>query len=405
MGNIFTCLNVDSYITDAIDHDKSSILCTNPELILLPGDILKNNNGVLFRGELDSRLVAVNRINVLKWKEVEKEIQILKELSDENVLRFIFKCKKAEIFYVVTEYYEKTLVDYVGLFTDFKDIFVQLINAVNYLQNLQILHLNIAPENIAVVDSNQKKIVKLMNFNYAVKIEDLSVNISGSDLHNKEFAAPEIYSSKTGFLTSDIFSMGCVFFYLFSNGSKILDLNPRNFENIIAASHATLTSNDILCADLIRKTAVNKHRQRLSIKEVMEHPITWDYEKTVNFIIEVYRNIETVDKKFRILLYKNSELVIGKNEDWTTRIDEVVLEDLKTSLGKYRLTFGTGGKIKDKRNIVGLIQVLRNINVHAPSPLIAQFMGTPEKFIKYWVTKFPGLLLHLYNAKCKFNKK
>lgn len=412
------CNKCDSDITekseDHQDESNATTLSENLDLVLFPEVIHSNSNGSVFRGHLDSRLVAVKKVEELKWWEVQREIQVLSVLNHENIIRFHMKYRKAGILYIVSEYHENSLADFmsVGLLSDYKCFIVQLISAVSYLQSLRIVHLNLAPENIFVVNGLRKRILKLTNFACAVKIPMLSssVTLSEYQLEGNLFTAPEIHAGNA-FMASDIFSMGGIFFYLFSQGMNIRDLRIRNPINILATRRSVVTSSDIFCADLIYKTTSYNPHERISIEEVVEHPLTWDNIKARGFIVEIWKMIETPERKFRELLYANSASVIGENEDWTKRIEDDILSDMDQSFVDYISRINPAGKKKTvaqvkglgQKNIITLVRAMRSIIVHAPSALIAQTMGTPDTYVNYWSAKFPGLWMHLYNAECRYH--
>lgn len=390
-------------------QEETTKLCSNPELIMYPNLIHKNFSGIVHFGELDFKSVAVITIKKSKEKDAERETRILSNLEHKNILRIFFKYRKDETLYVVTELYDNSLEYYMKYLTDYKDIVVQILEAISYIQSLQIMHLNLAPENIFIVITEHKLIVKLAGFTCATLPSGTS-STKKFQLGNRNFAAPEIYSKKIAYMTSDVYSMGSIFFYLFSEGMNIRDMTTRNRKTILAARKSVKTYNDIICAELIYRTTFYKNNERLSIKQAKKYPLTWDHEKIRNFIVDIYKLSETADDTFRKILYDRSYLIIGKDENWKARIEDEILIDLQGSFVSYisrmkpnkaKATKET--KLTGKINIMSLIKTMRGIIVHAPSPLIEQVMGTPEKFVEYWMTKFPGLLLHLYNAKLQFD--
>lgn len=422
MGNTFSRIfksSIGDQDYENIPHEEE-ILCKNLELTFWP--VAVNNNvigvGTVFKGRLGSRLVAVKAINKQKLKlkqatQTRNEIELLNELQHENVIRFLFEFKKEKTVYVVTEYYYENSLDLsLHQLTEYKTIIVQLINAVNYLQGLKILHLNIQPGNIFIFIAHGKAVAKLANFSCAVKIKSTSADLTGCQLESEDFSAPETYLLNTAFMGSDVYSLGCILLYLASKGSLISYLSKRTRANIFATIgwSPILTSDNILSSDLIVKTTHPSHRERLTINKILEHPLLWDDDQKQKFIVEIWKMLETPDKTFRIILYKNSSCAIGPDEDWTAEIEPEILEDLHQSLQKFREWTGKSKykmreKCEGKPNIIGLIKILRSILVHANTPLIMARMGTPKQYNDFWFNKFPGLLMHLYSSKCKFEAK
>lgn len=387
--------NILTTSTSIID---ASLLCENPGILLRPTPFLRNPNGMIFRGQLGYQKVAINKINPKNWKEMQIEIALFSQLDHENVIRYLFDLKVSDTQYVVTEFFEITLEKaYAQVLTDDqKNLIWQLVNAVEFLQSLKIVVLNLTPFNIYVVKKNSKLIVKLTDFSCAMKLQkDYGKT---TKIIPKTFSAPEIDKSKCVKLSSDLYSLGCVIFYLNSNG-KILNKIPfKQFGKIIEGKSSNASSRDFLCADLIRQLI-----KRKPIAKIMQHPFAWDDKQTISLIIDIAVVIESGDLNFRKWLYNNSHHVIGVDEKWRHKIDPAILKSLKTAEDKFRARHGKPKENEKKENIISLINTMRKILVHSQPADISACMGTPSMFIDYWSTKFPALIQNLYNAKRKFD--
>lgn len=317
------------------------------------------------------------------------------------MIQQLFQFELENQLFVVFEYHEISLDRCNPNLMDGKDIVNQLVNVIEYLQSSKIVLVNLNPSNIFVVEKSSKMIVKITNFTRAVELNGNSVKIKGN-LKLKEFAPPEITKNKIAFLSSDIYSLGCVFFFMFSGGLSIHDIKFKSHQNILERNQGAASPNytDVLCADLIQKLVPYKHAERLTTEKIKAHPLFWSPQDIMNFFIEIAKLVQTSSDVLRKALYKDSNTIVGdENEDWTVKVDKVVMQELYNIRSDFKARSGTEAEVKFKKNILSLIRVMRNIIVHTQAPALDVYMGTPEKFVNYWLTRFPGLLLHVYNAK------
>lgn len=402
----------ERYASNSASNSASTIdriLCENPRITYSSSSkpVGANHNRSMFVAYLGSQKVALHRINESKFKEVQHEMLLVSQLNHESVIRYLFEYKYADIPYVVTEFFEKTLEAYVGedvynSQSNNEDLMWQLVEVIEYLQSLKIVVLNLLPQNIFVVQKNSEPVVKLTDFSCAIKIQENPSKITGYYPANKTFAAPEIYGSTIAYLSSDLYPLGCTLYFLFSNG-KMFN-NEKQFKNMIALKGSNVTSSDYLCIDLIRKLLSVPLQRRLTIEEMVQHPLGWNNTQTTNFIIALQVKIEEGDANLRSCLFKNSHFVVGFNEQWTSRIEVNILEELNTirkdfkAKNKSNVTADTD----KKDNIISLIRTMRNLLVHPQPDQISALMGTPSLFLDYWLTKFPSLIMHLYNSKSNY---
>lgn len=110
----------------------------------------------------------------------------------------------------------KTLVDEICYrtedYTEFHTLtyIKQLLQALGYLHNLNIIHLNIRPENIILESDN----LKLIDLTQSTAVNEQSPNDCLNDLIvNDEFSAPEIKDHRIS-LKSDVWSVGALTFTL-----------------------------------------------------------------------------------------------------------------------------------------------------------------------------------------------
>lgn len=149
------------------------------------------------------------------YRAYEQEITILKGLKHSHIPRYLDSIETEDSFYLIQEYIDASnLCDFQSLtLTEIKQITLQILNILVYLQNrnIPILHLAIKPENI-LLDQNLN--AYLINFSFASfcdqELGDNTINQSPSI-----FCAPEQMTKPN--LSSDLYSLGVTLVYLLTD--------------------------------------------------------------------------------------------------------------------------------------------------------------------------------------------
>ena len=230
MGNFLTSSSDDSRreLLQLKDNPKYAVVISDyPKVFYYSNVVIKQHNSVkTFAGQFEQRQVTIKRIKTNYAKIVKQETEFLEKFDcHPNILRFFFKTHDETFFYIISEYYETTLDEYfreevyenIPVHRVIKDV----AKGVDFLNRLSIMHLSINPKNVVVARHQDKFIAKLTSFTFAHKLEketSLKLNaVPGIE----GFQAPEFLCKKQAYMTSDVYSMGCLFFYLISNGYKM----------------------------------------------------------------------------------------------------------------------------------------------------------------------------------------
>ena len=121
-----------------------------------------------------------------------------------------------------------------------KKIVVELVKGLNYIHGEEIVHLDIKPQNIMLVDRNQEVKLKIIDFGLAKRLTEGRVRIGFAGTVG--FMAPEVahcqYGQNYEDLASpatDMFSLGVVVYMLVSGGREpFWDVNDiRTIRNTV----------------------------------------------------------------------------------------------------------------------------------------------------------------------------
>uniref|UniRef100_A0AAR2JYI3 non-specific serine/threonine protein kinase n=1 Tax=Pygocentrus nattereri TaxID=42514 RepID=A0AAR2JYI3_PYGNA len=175
------------------------------------------------------RTAAVKLVNkkLMKRDQVTQELSILKRLQHPHIVCLQDTFETPSSYALVLEMADQgRLLDYIvswGNLTEEKVAFYlrDILEALHYLHNCRIAHLDVKPENLLVDQSSSQPMVKLTDFGDAVQLN--SAHYVHPLLGSPEFAAPELVLGDPVSLTSDLWSLGVVTYVILSGASPFLD--------------------------------------------------------------------------------------------------------------------------------------------------------------------------------------
>lgn len=196
---------------DTITIDKSAILGMG-------------SYSTVFIGTFNGEQVAVKRIPLYRIEPMERQVEIIKLLNHNNVLRFLGFDNDRDFRYYAFELAAGSLSDfcqgyYKGKIPSDGEALKQMTKALQYIHGLKFVHRDITPSNIVISESQP---VKLMITNFSLC--EASGNSSFVRKVTEEWRAPEIFFDDdddeepvNGF-SSDTWALGCVLFYFLTRG-------------------------------------------------------------------------------------------------------------------------------------------------------------------------------------------
>ena len=203
--------------------------------------------------------------------------------------------------------------------------------------------------------------------------------------------APEMMlGNRSNTCAVDIFSLGCVYYFVLSNGHHPYGESFKRQANILANDfNLSKLNEDYNAINIIEKMIGIEPSLRPTSSAVLKHPVFWSKEKRLNFLQDISDRVDKEESDSFILaaVERNRSDILPKN--WLEYLDDNVREDL-TKHRTYK-----GNSVRD------LLRALRNKKHHYNElPEITKMMygRLPDQYIDYWTTRFPKLLMHSWMA-------
>uniref|UniRef100_A0AAX7TMZ1 Serine/threonine-protein kinase/endoribonuclease IRE1 n=1 Tax=Astatotilapia calliptera TaxID=8154 RepID=A0AAX7TMZ1_ASTCA len=374
-----------------------------------PSEVLGHGSAgtFVFRGKFDDRLVAVKRILPECFEVAEREVQLLRESDTHpNVIRY-FCTERDHLFtYIAIELCTATLQQYVEDPSSFPELspitlLEQTMCGLSHLHSLNIVHRDLKPRNILLSGPSALGRVRALisDFGLCKKIPDgrSSFSLRSGIPGTEGWIAPEVLRDNPEnkpVAAVDVFSAGCVFYYVISRGQHPFGDALRRQVNILSGEYSLShfmedLHDDVIAQDLIEQMISAEVESRPSTACVLKHPFFWSPEKQLLFFQDVSDRIEKepADSPIVVRLETAGRLVVRTN--WRMHISV----PLQTDLRRFR-TY-KGNSVRD------LLRAMRNKkhHYHELPPEVQETLGElPEGFVGYFTSRFPRLLMHTHAA-------
>ncbi|KAK6344047.1 bifunctional endoribonuclease/protein kinase ire1 [Orbilia brochopaga] len=438
--------------------DKSISVIHNPELLMsnangqIADDLFVSNDvlGIgshgtrVFRGKFGDREVAVKRLLVDSYDLASHEVNLLQRVDDHpNVVRY-FCQKQTDLFlYIALELCPASLQDvleapqhrHILNLLDPPEVLRQMTLGVQHLHSLKIVHRDLKPQNILVAEPkrslrNPSEIkhpkILISDFGLCKKLEPDQSSFRATTAHaagTSGWRAPELLISESGdthasnlsehtngstsdssvldTLTNrratraiDIFSLGCVFYFVLTRGGHPFGDRYLREGNIITGAH-NLSGLEILgdsgaeAKDLIASMIARHPKLRPDATAVLTHPFFWSADKKLTFLLDVSDRFEKEERDPPSPLLQQLESYAGTvfNGDWYKKLDKGLIDNL----GKHRKYQGD--------RMLDLLRALRNKKHHyqdLPPAVQATVGNLPEGYLNYFTSRFPLLLVSMF---------
>lgn len=212
---------------------------------------------------------------------LETEIELLKNLQHENIVRYLYSSLDEEFLNIFLEYVPggsvATLLSNYGAFEEplVRNFVRQILQGLNYLHERDIIHRDIKGANILV---DNKGGVKISDFGISKKVDDNL--LGGNRLHRPSlqgsvfWMAPEVVKQTGHTKKADIWSVGCLVVEMLTGEHPWAQLTQMQAIFKIGSSAKPTIPSDISAEaqDFLQRTFEINHEERPGAAELLQHP-------------------------------------------------------------------------------------------------------------------------------------
>lgn len=403
--------------TDALHHPRSFLVS---DQVIGYG----SHGTVVFRGTYDGRPVAVKRMLIDFYDIAGHEVRLLQQSDHHpNVVRYYCREVTERFAYIVLELCVGSLADLVEdpassmpseqnplselrpkLLADLQALLHQMTSGLAHLHTLNLVHRDIKPHNILITPQGR---LVLSDFGVSKKLAEDQTSFNPTVAAGTVgWRAPEcILTAESLTLSSakpktqirvtkslDIFALGCVFYYVLSGGDHPFGGRLEREMNIVKnAVDLSRLSSQPEAADLVQRMLSRQPDRRPNCRAILAHPYFWPAQRQIAFLLDVSDRFEVEDRLASSEILRKLEsrrsVIFEGSLVWHKLIDSAVWIDL-CNYRKY-----------NPHSARDLLRALRNKrnHFHELSLDLRRILGeTPEAFMRYFLERFPRLLIEIY---------
>lgn len=274
----FTKTQTD-FVISKITYNFKSILGVGPR------------GTIVFKGQFDGRNAAIMRLDKHFSNLIDEKFEFLISNSHPNLLPYYGKEENKRFYYLAMEECQGSLTNYIlypetfkGGVIERKTLLLQITEGLKYLHDNQLIHNNINPYNVLITHPNKQLMIKTMISDFGI---DIKSHTGKRKLGFPGFNSLEVVETNTRSKSSDIFSLGCVYFYIMSKGNQLFysdfdvihrrpDMNqdfPGFPKKFLFLGRSQKYKFDRTVRDLIQKMISKVPDERPTCEEILNSPL------------------------------------------------------------------------------------------------------------------------------------
>ena len=346
--------------------------------------ILDRNVAVkVLRGDLANDEKFVRRF--------QREALSASSLSHPNIVEVYDVGEDEGEYYIVMEYVEgkhlKQLLKRRGKLTvpEVVDIALQITAGLAAAHDSFIIHRDIKPQNILILDNG---LIKITDFGIAVAMNSTQLTQTNSVMGSVHYLPPEQASGKGATLQSDIYSIGIMMYELLTGslpfkGDNAVEIALKHLKDPFPSIREKVPDiPQALENIIIRATAKNPKNRYVDAREMHEDLKTCLSEARANEmkIVLPYPENEVDDKTMKIIMNKNSNKEKAKKVD--IKDDTKVLDEEENIVAK-KMT--KNDMKKDNKFLIillsiftGLVVIITTVLVLVPKITTSAQVNVPD---------------------------
>ncbi|ODM88907.1 Serine/threonine-protein kinase/endoribonuclease IRE2 [Orchesella cincta] len=336
---------------------------------------------IVYKGTLGDKEIAVKKLqpDVIDVSVASHEIDILKACdAHENIVRYFGSKIGAGFILILLELCEINLREWVAnKAVDIlpMEILRQATVGLEWLHSASIVHRDLKPENILLVRKLAR--VKISDFGLSRRIVDGRSCVSTSVLGGTQgWVAPEILAQvikgdprqcKFTF-ASDIFALGCVYYYVMTDGKHAFGDSVRVQVNILDGKSLINITEVLHCCVqnvlFVRLMISSNPKSRPSCSTLLATPMFWTDNRRTQFLEHLFKGHDASVQTFLQSKWKES-----------------CVTDHRAELGKLR-SFGI-----EQKETLGCVITVAYLQCQGIAGNVEQYFYSGEEFDRTEVGK------------------
>jgi len=148
-----------------------------------------------------------------------------------------------------------------------------ILDVIQYLHGLGIVHRDLKPENLLFESKEAGAALKLIDFGFAKRV--IGKAVLETPIGTPNYAAPEVTSEDPYSMEVDLWSVGCIVYFLLFARPPFYAKDDKEIERLVAAGRFVFpekipVSEEV--KDLITKLLERDPKKRLTATEALKHP-------------------------------------------------------------------------------------------------------------------------------------
>lgn len=379
--------------------------------------------GVITPGD---RKVAVKRLLRQFYDSAKHEIELLVQLDEASpyVVRYHAMEEDSEFIYVALELCAGSLADKVlecktpappATYVEGPAPCVtvralrQLLQGLTGLHKAGVVHRDLKPQNVLISrpQRNGTSDVKLADVGLATRLDAnrssyTAISNAGGGVGTQGWRAPEVLRSGRQTKAVDIFSAGCVVFFVLTGGKHPFGVNSITRDGNILSNDVDMEPLEKLelpeAVDIVSKMIHPDASERPTAEQALAHPFFWTDAMKLSFLVDISDRL--YDLRLEPIRYTEnldrSSYARKHCSEWGIQLHMELIRELgreyeQTASGILRI-------IRNKRNHYSeLSPELQKILGPLPEEDMSDEDGLRAKnFLTYFTKKMPHLLMCTY---------
>lgn len=223
------------------------------------------------------KILDKKKLNMLEREMMFEEVRVLKFLNHPGIVKIVEYFNKRSKFYIVLEYVkgvELLKLAFKGMIAEetLKHIMVQLLNIIDYIHSVGVIHRDIKLENIIITEDN-----KIVLIDFGLSAFSFSTGILRVGCGTFAYTAPEIIMKQGYNFSADMWSIGVLLFMLVTGKPPFFDVERALMMEHILDHEPTFDENiwGMYPQELMdfNKSLLNKNlNKRPTAKEALLNP-------------------------------------------------------------------------------------------------------------------------------------